>query len=773
MIVALGSAFGPTAWGPGGSVVPTARTVAESGSTPTRPSSVGPSANLVQASYPTFANYAGYEGNAVIYPTIFTNNTLLPGEDSSGSSVQVPASACGTVQCGYNSTWASDALTVNTSSSGGVSYYVDSGAPDYQFTLYIFVATTGASQYYTTDCETQNFSCNYNEELSAWTPYQELQESLSGLPTGFNTNILDADMTLNMSSGSVSGTNGGTGSYVGDLVDIGLQTLGLFVPVIGDALTLAAILGDLYALVNSNMGYSGNGFVTSAGPVSGSGSVTEWGQTESGNELNASGGCNGVSSWNYPHPNPCAPTATDTAKQLGWNTFGQGIETETYTGAQSESSAISTLGSVASGELDLYAQNDVEVYDDSSAYQFYGNEYDTAANASIYYLFAPAVALRGTVVDSASGTHTGVAGATVTIQQSCATKHGSVIDDYTETTGAQGQWNFFGNPSCSFSVSATDPQTFGTVGSPTESLGAGTAAAGSMFTFNALPLNNFQLTVENTGGGTPSWSVSIYGTSTGASTSPATKSNQIEFTVPNGTYTIDPSPPAGWWYTPDPMSATVSGATLVKVELYVGYNVKFAETGLTPGAEWTVSFAGYTGVSYSATVPFQLIANGTYSWSVPIVSGYTVSPSSGSLTVAGGAASQTVTFTPTSTYTVTFSESGLGSTYSWEAYIGSTGKTAAAGSTITFTGIAGSNSWTVEEVIVSETCSGDHWFLKYYVPSPASGTENGATHISTTYTLTSKVIQGSCSLTMGQVLQGPGDEMSLIAGLRSTVLLPR
>ena len=54
--------------------------------------------------------------------------------------------------------------------------------------------------------------------------------------------------------------------------------------------------------------------------------------------------------------------------------------------------------------------------------------------------------------------------------------------------------------------------------------------------------------------------------------------------------------------------------------------------------------------------------NGTYSYSVGSVSGYTASPASGTVTVSGGAASVTITFTsttPTAQYAVTFHETGL------------------------------------------------------------------------------------------------------------------
>ena len=88
------------------------------------------------------------------------------------------------------------------------------------------------------------------------------------------------------------------------------------------------------------------------------------------------------------------------------------------------------------------------------------------------------------------------------------------------------------------------------------------------------------------------------------------------------------------------------------------YQVTFTEAGLPAGTSWYVNLSNgidsgaITGASYSF-----LLANGTYSYSIGSVSGYTASPASGS-----------ITFTPVkvaSKYTVTFTEAGLPAGTSW------------------------------------------------------------------------------------------------------------
>jgi len=74
------------------------------------------------------------------------------------------------------------------------------------------------------------------------------------------------------------------------------------------------------------------------------------------------------------------------------------------------------------------------------------------------------------------------------------------------------------------------------------------------------------------------------------------------------------------------------------------YAVTFTESGLASGTSWSVTFNGTAQSSTGTSIQFS-VPNGTYSYSVASVSGYSVSPSSGSVTVSGSAQSVSVTFT--------------------------------------------------------------------------------------------------------------------------------
>ena len=74
------------------------------------------------------------------------------------------------------------------------------------------------------------------------------------------------------------------------------------------------------------------------------------------------------------------------------------------------------------------------------------------------------------------------------------------------------------------------------------------------------------------------------------------------------------------------------------------YNVSFMETGLTTGIQWNVSFDGAYGISTTNTIVFS-VADGTYDYTVANLSGFSSSPSSGSVDVSGSAVTQAITFT--------------------------------------------------------------------------------------------------------------------------------
>ena len=145
----------------------------------------------------------------------------------------------------------------------------------------------------------------------------------------------------------------------------------------------------------------------------------------------------------------------------------------------------------------------------------------------------------------------------------------------------------------------------------------------------------------------------------------------ISFSEVNGSYAYSVS--AVGVYSPNPASGsiTVNGAPTSQAIAFSTlppgkFRVTFTESGLSPGASWSVTLNGSTNTSTSATIVF-LEGNGTHPFVVNPVSGYVDSPSSGTVTVNGTDAGQSINFTPIppGTFPVTFTESGLTTGTGW------------------------------------------------------------------------------------------------------------
>jgi hypothetical protein len=115
--------------------------------------------------------------------------------------------------------------------------------------------------------------------------------------------------------------------------------------------------------------------------------------------------------------------------------------------------------------------------------------------------------------------------------------------------------------------------------------------------------------------------------------------------------------------TTSPAGATQSGLTPAG-----DITVDFVETGLATGTTWSVELNGTLSSSDTNTISFSE-KPGTYEFEVTPVSGYTASPSSGSVMVSPCSSAVTVqiTFTPVSVanYTVFFNETGLATGSTW------------------------------------------------------------------------------------------------------------
>ena len=141
-----------------------------------------------------------------------------------------------------------------------------------------------------------------------------------------------------------------------------------------------------------------------------------------------------------------------------------------------------------------------------------------------------------------------------------------------------------------------------------------------------------------------SWSVTLAGTARSSTTT------SIVFSEPNGTYSFSIGAVNGYTVSPASGHSTVNGASVSESVTFtqVTYTVTFTETGLPSGTSWSVTLNGTTHTSTSNSITFSE-PNGTYSFSVSTVSGYSVSPSSGQITVKGGAVqSPSISYSSTS-----------------------------------------------------------------------------------------------------------------------------
>ena len=183
------------------------------------------------------------------------------------------------------------------------------------------------------------------------------------------------------------------------------------------------------------------------------------------------------------------------------------------------------------------------------------------------------------------------------------------------------------------------------------------------------------------------WSVTLAGTPESSTVS------SIVFSAANGTYAFAVGSVAGYSASPSAGSVAVAGSP-VNVPItftVVRYSVAFEETGLPSGTGWSVTLAGVPGSATGSSIVFSE-PNGTYAYSVGPVAGYSAAPSGGSVTVSGAPQSVGIAFTRTThttTYAVTFAESGLPSGTSWTVTLNGSTVTSV-GSTVGFTEANGS-----------------------------------------------------------------------------------
>ena len=217
--------------------------------------------------------------------------------------------------------------------------------------------------------------------------------------------------------------------------------------------------------------------------------------------------------------------------------------------------------------------------------------------------------------------------------------------------------------------------------------------------FQEIILTRFQTyNITFTESGLPEdtdWYVNLYNGRSYQSTA-----NFISFSEPNGSYpyTISsgnrvyaPAQYAGSFSvdgSPVSVSVTFSSVT---------YSITFTESGLHQGSMWYVTLNGATENSTSNNIIF-MEPNGTYSFHILPPSGVTASPMSGTIAVTGRNVTETIHFASAlpKAYSVTFSETGLPSDYSWSVTLN--GTTRSSTGNISFTVPNGTYSYSIGSV---------------------------------------------------------------------------
>ena len=182
--------------------------------------------------------------------------------------------------------------------------------------------------------------------------------------------------------------------------------------------------------------------------------------------------------------------------------------------------------------------------------------------------------------------------------------------------------------------------------------------------------------------------------------------------LPNASYTYTAATSATDWSTPAAGGFTVAGAARNEPVPFTStsvaqYAVTFTESGLPSGATWYMNITGEPGLSAtvsgaSGTMLSIDLRNATYSWTASTSETKWTTSAHGPLTVAGLALSEPVPFTlpapAASTYSVTFTESGLPLGATW--YVNITGQvglsatvSASSGTTLTTALVNGTYSY--------------------------------------------------------------------------------
>jgi hypothetical protein len=163
------------------------------------------------------------------------------------------------------------------------------------------------------------------------------------------------------------------------------------------------------------------------------------------------------------------------------------------------------------------------------------------------------------------------------------------------------------------------------------------------------------------------WSVDVNGTTHTSSAGGTT----VAFELENGTYpyAIGSLPGENTTWT-GLLHIDGAGAQVAVPFTPFTYPVVFDESGLRPGTPWSVTVGSVTGSSTGPSATVELV-NGSYTWQIDPVPGYTVDRPSGVVDVDASGARLTVSFSIVN-YVVTFAETGLPTATEWSVNLSGT-----------------------------------------------------------------------------------------------------
>jgi thermopsin len=225
------------------------------------------------------------------------------------------------------------------------------------------------------------------------------------------------------------------------------------------------------------------------------------------------------------------------------------------------------------------------------------------------------------------------------------------------------------------------------------------------------------------------WTVTVDAVTQHLTTNGGTDS--LVFAAQNGSNSYTIAGNAGWHQATLPYSGSVvvSGAAVTEPTLkykLVTYTVKFKESGLPSGLNWTVTVNGetlyLTTTGGTDSLVFGPLVNGTYSYSVTGNAGWhqTALPYSGSVTVNGASVTEPTLKYKQVTYSVTFSESGIRAGLTWRVTLN--------GHTLSLTTNGGTDSVTFSEAngTYSYSITSPNGWVQSTLPTSGTVTVNGA-----------------------------------------------